>query len=122
MWLILYWMFLGTDLFVISLFYDIVIICWHCSNPFIILSCAVGCFSLKFDQRFFLNVIDSVAKMDEEMITLHNIMPVELAIKREMEYRSKLEVLRDRHLVDLNPMLPSQVRSCSDLVLTWTNL
>lgn len=52
----------------------------------------------------------SVTMMDEEMITLHNVMPVELAIKREMEYRSKLDA---RRLINLNPLLPSQVRLLS---------
>ncbi|KAK9064611.1 hypothetical protein SSX86_015993 [Deinandra increscens subsp. villosa] len=47
--------------------------------------------------------------MDEEMIALRNVMPVELAIKREMEYRAKIEVLKNRRLNNLNPLLPSQV-------------
>nr|GEZ96797.1 zinc finger, C2H2 [Tanacetum cinerariifolium] len=51
--------------------------------------------------------------MDEDMITLHNIMPVELAIRREMEYRNQMEVLKNRRLVNLNPLLPSQVRPTS---------
>ncbi|KAD7478789.1 hypothetical protein R6Q59_005448 [Mikania micrantha] len=56
---------------------------------------------------------DPAVKMDEEMIALHNIMPVELAIKREMEYRTKVEVLKNRHLINLNPLLPSQVQPTS---------
>ncbi|KAL8228995.1 hypothetical protein R6Q57_013895 [Mikania cordata] len=56
---------------------------------------------------------DPAVKMDEEMIALHNIMPVELAIKREMEYRTKVEVLKNRHLINLNPLLPSQAQPTS---------
>ncbi|PWA87506.1 Zinc finger, C2H2 [Artemisia annua] len=55
--------------------------------------------------------------MDEDMMTLHNIMPVELAIRREMEYRSQMEVLKNRRLVNLNPLLPSQVHPTSQHAL-----
>lgn len=44
------------------------------------------------------------------MVTLHNVMPVDLAIKREMEYRHKMEALKNQPLNNLNPLLPSQVR------------
>ncbi|KAK2973443.1 hypothetical protein RJ640_007944 [Escallonia rubra] len=54
-----------------------------------------------------------MAKMDEEMITLHNVMSLELAIKRELEYRRKMEVLKRQHrsdhpLVSLEVPPPSQ--------------
>ncbi|KAJ9549151.1 hypothetical protein OSB04_021694 [Centaurea solstitialis] len=55
--------------------------------------------------------------MDEEMITLHNVMPVKLAIEREMEYRSKLEVLRNRRFNNLSPLLPSQVHPANPATL-----
>ncbi|KVH96169.1 uncharacterized protein LOC112527980 [Cynara cardunculus var. scolymus] len=55
--------------------------------------------------------------MDEEMMTLHNVMPVKLAIKREMEYRSKMEVLRNRRFNNLNPLLPSQVQPANQATL-----
>lgn len=67
-------------------------------------------------------MIDLVVKMDEEMIALRNVMPVELAIRREMEYRAKVEVLKNRRLINLHPLLPSQVRSIYDFLLTWINL
>lgn len=51
------------------------------------------------------------------MITLHNVMPVELAIKREMEYRSKIEDLKNRRLINLNPLLPSQVHPAGHATL-----
>nr|XP_043607571.1 uncharacterized protein LOC122579452 [Erigeron canadensis] len=51
--------------------------------------------------------------MEEEMIRLQNIMPLDLAIKREMEYRCRMEVLKNRRLVNLNPLLPSQVPPAS---------
>uniref|UniRef100_A0A5B7ASN2 Putative Zinc finger, C2H2 n=1 Tax=Davidia involucrata TaxID=16924 RepID=A0A5B7ASN2_DAVIN len=35
--------------------------------------------------------------MDEEMIMLDNIMPLELAIKRELEYRRKMEASQKQH-------------------------
>lgn len=35
--------------------------------------------------------------MDEEMILMDNIMPVDIAIRRELEYRKKVEALR-KHL------------------------
>ncbi|KAI3717521.1 hypothetical protein L1987_69194 [Smallanthus sonchifolius] len=63
------------------------------------------------------NPSDRVVKMDEEMIAMRNIMPVELAIKREMEYRTKLEVLKNRRFVNLNPLLPSQVHPQSHATL-----
>lgn len=58
----------------------------------------------------------SVTVMDEEMITLHNIMPVELAIKREMEYRTKLDA---RRLINLNPLLPSQSDFCHPFIFIF---
>lgn len=39
------------------------------------------------------------------MIRLHNIMPVELAIRRELEYRRKLEILRKQNESDLIPLV-----------------
>ncbi|KAK1423147.1 hypothetical protein QVD17_18442 [Tagetes erecta] len=60
---------------------------------------------------------DRVVKMDEEMIALRNVMPVELAIKREMEYRAKVEVLKNRRLINLHPLLPSQVHPASHATL-----
>ncbi|KAI3744459.1 hypothetical protein L1987_57540 [Smallanthus sonchifolius] len=36
-------------------------------------------------------------------------MPVELAIKRELEYRKKLEALKNQHQNDLKPLLLAQV-------------
>uniref|UniRef100_A0A5B7AQW1 Putative Zinc finger, C2H2 n=1 Tax=Davidia involucrata TaxID=16924 RepID=A0A5B7AQW1_DAVIN len=54
--------------------------------------------------------------MDEEMIMLDNIMPLELAIKRELEYRRKMEASQKQHkskykqfLVPTQGPLPSQV-------------
>ncbi|KAI7733306.1 hypothetical protein M8C21_008511 [Ambrosia artemisiifolia] len=55
--------------------------------------------------------------MDEEMIALRNVMPVELAIKREMEYRAKIEVLKNQRLINLNPLVPSQVHPASHATL-----
>ncbi|KAL4586782.1 hypothetical protein LXL04_011426 [Taraxacum kok-saghyz] len=34
---------------------------------------------------------------EDDMITLQNIMPVDLAIKRELEYRKKIELSRNQH-------------------------
>ncbi|PWA60321.1 Zinc finger, C2H2 [Artemisia annua] len=45
--------------------------------------------------------------MEEEMINLSNIMPVELAIARELEYRKKMEVLNNRQM-NLKPLVPPQ--------------
>ncbi|XP_076902429.1 uncharacterized protein LOC143557184 [Bidens hawaiensis] len=47
--------------------------------------------------------------MEEEMVKLCNIMPVELAIKRELEYRKKIEALKNEHQNDLKPLLLAQV-------------
>nr|KAJ0211617.1 hypothetical protein LSAT_V11C400161810 [Lactuca sativa] len=49
-----------------------------------------------------------IAKMEEEMITLQNIMPVDLAIKRELEYRKKMEISRNQHQNNLKPLVASQ--------------
>ncbi|KAI8527555.1 hypothetical protein RHMOL_Rhmol12G0084000 [Rhododendron molle] len=38
--------------------------------------------------------------MDEEMIFLDNIMPVEIALKRELEYRRKVEAWRKQQQID----------------------
>ncbi|CAI9265442.1 unnamed protein product [Lactuca saligna] len=46
--------------------------------------------------------------MEEEMITLQNIMPVDLAIKRELEYRKKMEISRNQHENNLKPLVVSQ--------------
>ncbi|KAM7468492.1 hypothetical protein LguiB_016054 [Lonicera macranthoides] len=46
--------------------------------------------------------------MDEEMITLDNVMSVELAIKRELEYRTKMEVWKMQHQSSWKPLLPLQ--------------
>lgn len=46
--------------------------------------------------------------MEEEMIKLSNIMPVELAIARELEYRKKMEVLNNRQM-DLKALVLPQV-------------
>ncbi|GJT87840.1 hypothetical protein Tco_1069557, partial [Tanacetum coccineum] len=45
--------------------------------------------------------------MEEDMIKLSNIMPVELAIARELEYRKKMEVLHNRQM-DFKPLVPPQ--------------
>ncbi|GKE53754.1 hypothetical protein Tco_1488910, partial [Tanacetum coccineum] len=45
--------------------------------------------------------------MEEDMIKLGNIMPVELAIARELEYRKKMEVLNNRQM-DFIPLVPPQ--------------
>ncbi|KAL4569500.1 hypothetical protein LXL04_025139 [Taraxacum kok-saghyz] len=58
-----------------------------------------------------------VAKMEEEMVPLHTIMPVDLAIKREMEYRHKLEALKNQRLNNLNPLTPSHVYPVSQPTL-----
>ncbi|XP_024988240.1 uncharacterized protein LOC112523039 isoform X2 [Cynara cardunculus var. scolymus] len=47
--------------------------------------------------------------MEEEMISLRNIMPVELAIKRELEYRKKMDVSRNQRQNDLKPLVLTQV-------------
>ncbi|XP_024988239.1 uncharacterized protein LOC112523039 isoform X1 [Cynara cardunculus var. scolymus] len=46
--------------------------------------------------------------MEEEMISLRNIMPVELAIKRELEYRKKMDVSRNQRQNDLKPLVLTQ--------------
>nr|XP_043623477.1 zinc finger RNA-binding protein-like isoform X2 [Erigeron canadensis] len=46
--------------------------------------------------------------MEDEMISLCNIMPVELAIKREMEYRKKMEALNSRNQNELAPLMLAQ--------------
>ncbi|KAI3502504.1 hypothetical protein L1887_30608 [Cichorium endivia] len=61
------------------------------------------------DSDFQTSALNLSAKMDEEMVTLHNVMPVELALKREMEYRRKMEVSKNCQLNNLNPLLPSHV-------------
>lgn len=48
--------------------------------------------------------------MDDEMITLNNVMSAELAIQRELEYRTKMELLNFQHLNPLKPLIPSQVK------------
>ncbi|KAL8249858.1 hypothetical protein R6Q59_006726 [Mikania micrantha] len=45
--------------------------------------------------------------MEEDMINLCNIMPVELAIKRELEYRTKM-LLKNQHRNDLKPLVLTQ--------------
>lgn len=47
-------------------------------------------------------LFDKKAKigMDEEMIFLDNIMPVEIALKREIEYRRKVEAWRKQQQID----------------------
>ncbi|PSS13479.1 Zinc finger homeobox protein like [Actinidia chinensis var. chinensis] len=40
--------------------------------------------------------------MDEEMILLDNVMPVEIALKRELAYRRKVEALRKQQQSDSN--------------------
>ncbi|KAK9051017.1 hypothetical protein SSX86_027642 [Deinandra increscens subsp. villosa] len=47
--------------------------------------------------------------MEEELIKLCNIMPVELAIKRELEYRKKVEILNNQHQDDLKPLIGAQI-------------
>ncbi|CAK9142381.1 unnamed protein product [Ilex paraguariensis] len=48
--------------------------------------------------------------MDDEMITLHNVMPVEIAMKRELEYRRKMEALRkQRQSCTTKPLEPLEV-------------
>lgn len=44
------------------------------------------------------------------MITLSNVMSVELAIKRELEYRTKMEALNVQLRSRLKPLVPLQVR------------
>lgn len=51
-----------------------------------------------------------LANMDDEMITLNNVMSVELAIQREFEYRTKMEQLDFQHLDLLKPLVPLQVK------------
>ncbi|KAL8227562.1 hypothetical protein R6Q57_015146 [Mikania cordata] len=46
--------------------------------------------------------------MEEDMIKLCNIMPVELAIERELAYRKKMDILMNQHQIDLNPLIPAQ--------------
>ncbi|KAI3731538.1 hypothetical protein L1987_62727 [Smallanthus sonchifolius] len=54
------------------------------------------------------NVKSQIVKMEEKMISLRNIMPAELAIKRELEYRMKMEVLKNQHQNDLIPLMLAQ--------------
>lgn len=42
------------------------------------------------------------------MITLDNVMSVELAIKRELDYRRKMEVFRTQHQTHFKPLPPLQ--------------
>ncbi|XP_071736521.1 uncharacterized protein [Rutidosis leptorrhynchoides] len=46
--------------------------------------------------------------MEEEMISLSNIMPVELAIKRELEYRKKMESLNNHGQNEFQPLVLGQ--------------
>ncbi|KAI7751182.1 hypothetical protein M8C21_027794 [Ambrosia artemisiifolia] len=46
--------------------------------------------------------------MEEEMVKLCNVMPVELAIKRELEYRKKMDALKNQHQYDLKPLISAQ--------------
>ncbi|KAJ0495101.1 putative transcription factor C2H2 family [Helianthus annuus] len=46
--------------------------------------------------------------MEEEMVRMSNIMPVELAIKRELEYRKKMEALKYQHQNDFKPLISAQ--------------
>ncbi|KAM0047543.1 putative transcription factor C2H2 family [Helianthus debilis subsp. tardiflorus] len=46
--------------------------------------------------------------MEEEMVIMSNIMPVELAIKRELEYRKKMEALQYQHENDFKPLISAQ--------------
>ncbi|XP_071736523.1 uncharacterized protein [Rutidosis leptorrhynchoides] len=57
--------------------------------------------------------------MEEEMISLSNIMPVELAIKRELEYRKKMESLNNHGQNEFQPLVLGQGSStqASDIKL-----
>ncbi|MFS8020927.1 putative transcription factor C2H2 family [Helianthus anomalus] len=46
--------------------------------------------------------------MEEEMFSLCNIMPVELALQRELEYRAKMQVEKNQHQNDLKPIVLAQ--------------
>ncbi|KAL8157326.1 hypothetical protein AgCh_002140 [Apium graveolens] len=46
--------------------------------------------------------------MGDEMIMLNNVMSAELAIQRELEYRTKMELLNFQHLNPLKPLIPTQ--------------
>ncbi|KAI3763671.1 hypothetical protein L2E82_13665 [Cichorium intybus] len=62
-----------------------------------------------FFQKLLAFILETdTPKMEEEMITLQNIMPVELAIKRELEYRKKMEISRNQHQNNLKPLLLTQ--------------
>ncbi|KAM0055753.1 putative transcription factor C2H2 family [Helianthus debilis subsp. tardiflorus] len=63
------------------------------------------------------STLQIIHQMEEEMIALRNVMPVELAIKREMEYRAKIELMKNGRLVNLNPLVPSQVHPASHATL-----
>lgn len=49
-----------------------------------------------------------MAKMEGEMITLHYVMSVELAIEREIVYRKKMDISKNL-CQNLEPLLPLQV-------------
>lgn len=56
--------------------------------------------------------------MDEEMIFLDNIMPVEIALKRELEYRRKVEAWRKQQQIDpKNDTLQLEVRFMKNVIL-----
>lgn len=79
----------------------IVFVCWMMNNlVFFRCDCSFNLFVFTHYK----------VKMEEEMMTLCNIMPVELAIKRELEYRNKMEVLNNRHHNDLKPLVLGQVK------------
>ncbi|XP_076907238.1 uncharacterized protein LOC143563628 isoform X2 [Bidens hawaiensis] len=46
--------------------------------------------------------------MEEEMINMCNIISVELAVKRELAYRAKMEALNSQNLSDLKPLVLAQ--------------
>ncbi|KAK1413736.1 hypothetical protein QVD17_35516 [Tagetes erecta] len=62
---------------------------------------------MSLDMEYYeVQTLKSIVKMEEEMINMCNIMPVDLAIRRELAYRMKMEVLK--HQNDLKPLVLAQ--------------
>lgn len=81
----------------------------HCCTILISLK-MIHCYKL-FDRK-------AKIEMDEEMIFLDNVMPVEIALKRELEYRRKVEAWRKQQQIDpKNDTLQLEVRFMKNGIL-----
>ncbi|CAL5338623.1 unnamed protein product [Camellia sinensis] len=71
----------------------------NCHVP---IPCCVAAFWGLIPFGFISKLLEETAKveMDEEMIFLDNVMPVEIALKREREYRRKVEALQKQQQSD----------------------